>query len=112
SAGRKTRNVVRATASGMICGPRRPAVSEFGNVFRGFSVVRAQAPAATSTLSIPGMTLLSAGGKDSRRATDTNARTGRGLLPVRDATSTRYGSETVTLSPVAEMLKVPDAESA
>ena len=28
-------------------------------------------------------------------------------LPVRDATLTRYGSETVVLSPAAEMLKVP-----
>jgi hypothetical protein len=32
-------------------------------------------------------------------------------LPVRDMTSTRYGSETVVLSPFERILKVPDAVS-
>jgi len=32
-------------------------------------------------------------------------------LPVRDMTLTRYGSETVVLSPFERILKVPDAVS-
>ena len=34
-----------------------------------------------------------------------------GALPVRDMTLTRYGSETVVLSPFERILKVPDAVS-
>src|SRR5215468_6917274 len=76
------------------------------------SVDRVDGPAAISRPSIRDTTLPSRPVRSDSRRADTRTR-GRRVAPSARAWSavTRYGSETVVLSPTAEITKVPDAVS-
>src|SRR5262249_34347132 len=105
--GRKTRKVTTVSASGIVHGPRKRALSARGRKPGVLSSGKVDGSAASSALLMPGITSLSACGSVLSALTQTSAR--EGLFPSRAPLKPRirYGRRTVAPSPVAEMLKVP-----